>query len=48
MTTIGQDDIDSVEISYPTIPEQTKIANFLSAIDEKINAQTPDAMYCVS
>ena len=26
-----------IEISIPTLPEQTKIANFLSAIDNKIN-----------
>jgi type I restriction enzyme, S subunit len=29
--------IKSLIISFPSLPEQTKIANFLSAIDEKIN-----------
>jgi type I restriction enzyme S subunit len=29
-----------MEISIPSLPEQTKIANFLSDIDEKINVQT--------
>jgi type I restriction enzyme S subunit len=33
----GKQDMDKINISYPTIDEQTKIANFLSAIDEKID-----------
>ena len=36
MTTIGQADIAAVLITFPEIPEQTKIANFLTAVDEKI------------
>lgn len=32
----GKQDMDKINISYPPIEEQTKIANFLSAIDEKI------------
>lgn len=36
MTTIGQEDIAKVKISYPTLSEQQKIASFLSAVDEKI------------
>ena len=38
MTTIGQEDIATVEISFPTLPEQTKIAEFFTAIDAKIQA----------
>lgn len=30
--------VKSLKISYPTLPEQTKIANFLTAVDEKISA----------
>jgi len=37
MTTIGQEDIASVEISFPSLPEQTKIANFLTAVDDKLS-----------
>lgn len=36
MTTIGQDDISSVKIFYPSLPEQQKIASFLSALDKQI------------
>lgn len=36
MTTIGQEDIAKVEIIFPTLPEQQKIASFLTSIDEKI------------
>lgn len=38
MTTIGQEDIATVEIILPTLPEQTKIATFLTAVDEKLQA----------
>ncbi|BEG99007.1 restriction endonuclease subunit S [Bacteroides sedimenti] len=34
---IGVSDFFNIELSIPSLPEQTKIANFLSAIDEKIN-----------
>lgn len=30
--------IKRIEISFPTLPEQTKIASFLTAVDEKIQA----------
>ncbi|MCX6235102.1 MAG: restriction endonuclease subunit S [Bacteroidetes bacterium] len=36
-TNINQESLNELEISFPSLPEQTKIANFLSAIDEKIN-----------
>jgi type I restriction enzyme S subunit len=34
---INSKDLAKICICYPTLPEQTKIANFLSAIDDKIN-----------
>ena len=37
---IGLSDFFSTEIVLPCLAEQTKIANFLSAIDEKINCNT--------
>ena len=36
MTTIGQSDIASIKILIPTPLEQTKIANFLTAVDKRI------------
>jgi type I restriction enzyme S subunit len=33
---ISKTEIEQIEIQVPSLPEQTKIANFLSAIDEKI------------
>jgi len=38
MTTIGQNDIATVTISFPSLPEQEKIAGFLSVVDEKLQA----------
>jgi type I restriction enzyme S subunit len=35
---INSTDLSNIEISLPTLPEQTKIANFLIAVDEKIQA----------
>jgi type I restriction enzyme S subunit len=40
MTTIGQADIAAVMITFPSLREQTKIAKFLSAVDEKISFLT--------
>ncbi len=36
MTPIGQDDISSVELEAPTLPEPQKIAAFLTAVDGRI------------
>ena len=35
---INSTDLSNIELSFPTLPEQTKIANFLTAVDEKIQA----------
>jgi type I restriction enzyme S subunit len=40
MTTIGQTDIAQILVDTPTLSEQTKIANFLTTIDERINQLT--------
>jgi type I restriction enzyme, S subunit len=34
---LSADIIKSLTIPIPSLPEQTKIANFLSSLDEKIN-----------
>ncbi|MGL4485885.1 MAG: restriction endonuclease subunit S [Yersinia sp. (in: enterobacteria)] len=34
---LSKSTIESIIVNIPTLPEQTKIANFLSAIDDKIN-----------
>ena len=34
---VNAQSVKAFEIHLPTLPEQTKIANFLSAIDEKIS-----------
>jgi type I restriction enzyme S subunit len=36
MKNITKGDVLQIPIIYPTLPEQTKIANFLSAVDERI------------
>lgn len=37
MTTIGQQEVGNTIVSLPCLEEQTKIANFLSSIDQKID-----------
>ena len=37
MTTIGQQEVGNTKIFFPTKKEQTKIAEFLSAVDDKIS-----------
>ncbi len=37
-TAVSGTEIRKLKINCPSIPEQTKIANFLSKIDDKINA----------
>ena len=39
MTTIGQEDISSSTLSFPTKPEQTAIGNFFKSLDAQIIAQ---------
>ncbi len=36
-TNINQESLNELSISFPTLPEQTKIATFLTSIDEKID-----------
>ena len=40
MTTIGQSDVGTVNLSIPHINEQQKIADCLSSLDDRISAQT--------
>jgi len=40
MTTIGQKDMSSLKVVFPQVPEQKKIATFLSTIDQKIQQLT--------
>ncbi|MGZ8165044.1 MAG: restriction endonuclease subunit S, partial [Methylobacter sp.] len=40
---IGQNSLSVIPIFLPTLPEQTKIANFLTAVDEKIAQLTQKA-----
>lgn len=35
---LSPSEINSIELVLPTLPEQTKIATFLTAVDEKLNA----------
>lgn len=37
---ISKGDVESYKINLPSLPEQTKIANFLSNLDERIEAQS--------
>lgn len=35
---LNQESLSNIQFSFPTLPEQTKIANFLSAVDTKLQA----------
>ncbi|WP_298356380.1 restriction endonuclease subunit S [Runella sp.] len=37
---VGQETLSSVKLRFPSLPEQTKVANFLTAIDTKIQQLT--------
>ena len=34
---VGQEILSNVSLPFPTLPEQTKIANFLTAVDDRLN-----------
>ena len=36
---LSKNTIEKIEINIPSLPEQTKIANFISSIDEKIEVE---------
>lgn len=35
---IGQETLSSINLNFPTLPEQTKIASFLTTVDDKLQA----------
>ena len=37
-TNVGTEDVKNIQLFFPTLPEQQKIANFLSTVDEKLQA----------
>ena len=37
-TNVGTDDVKNIQLNFPPLPEQTKIATFLTAVDEKLQA----------
>ena len=37
LSSLSKNTIEGIEVNIPTLPEQTKIANFLSSVDERIN-----------
>jgi type I restriction enzyme S subunit len=39
-TNVGIEDLKNIKLSFPTLPEQQKIASFLAAVDEKIQQLT--------